>query len=372
MPAANAVEAAWSMVGLHSSDPATVYLSTWARVPAFEIGMLEDDLYEERTLIRMLGMRRTMWVVPTEMVPVLHHSSTAPLIEPERRRHIKMIEAGGITTDGEKWTDRASKAVLDALAEAGEATASELVAGIPDLAEKITFYKKDGSLLSVAGMSTRTLFLLATEGKVVRARPLGSWISSQYRWARMGDWLGHPLPGMDPDQARDKLISAWLLAFGPGTELDIKWWTGWPVRKVRSALQSLGAIEVGIDGGSGYLHPDDTEPFGPPEPWVAFLPGLDPTTMGWKERDWYLGDLGDSLFDRNGNAGPTVWVDGRVVGGWAQRSGGEVVYELMTDVGSEPATEVERRAAELEDWLGGITVIARFKSPHVNRLTGDH
>ena len=38
------------------------------------------------------------------------------------------------------------------------------------------------------------------------------------------------------------------------------------------------------------------------------------TFMGWKERDWFLGEHAEPLFDRNGNAGPTVWRDGRVVG----------------------------------------------------------
>ncbi len=50
----------------------------------------------------------------------------------------------------------------------------------------------------------------------------------------------------------------------------------------------------------------------------ALLPGLDVTTMGWVERDWYLEDLREQVFDNRGNAGPTAWADGRVVGGWRQ------------------------------------------------------
>ena len=76
-----------------------------------------------------------------------------------------------------------------------------------------------------------------------------------------------------------------------------------------------------------------------PEPWVALLPGLDPTTMGWKRRDWYLppGHV-PLLFDRNGNAGPAVWVDGRIVGGWVQRRNGEIATRLLDDVGREQRT----------------------------------
>jgi hypothetical protein len=187
----------------------------------------------------------------------------------------------------------------------------------------------------------------------------------------MSDWLGEPLPDLLTEEAGERLLGAWLLAFGPGTELDLKWWTGWPVTKVRKTLESIGAIQVSLEASTAYLHPDDNEPVDTPEPWVAFLPGLDPTTMGWKVRGWYLGDLAGDLFDGNGNAGPTVWADGRVVGGWAQRSDGEVVYELMTDVGSEAGKEIARQAAELGAWLGGTRVTPRFKTPHVVRLAAD-
>jgi hypothetical protein len=96
---------------------------------------------------------------------------------------------------------------------------------------------------------------------------------------------------------------------------------------------------------------------------VALLPSLDPTTMGWQQRGWYLGEHGRALFDRNGNAGPTVWVDGRIVGGWAQRRSGEVVYELLEDTGGVAATAVAEAAAELESWLGPMRITPRFPTP---------
>jgi DNA glycosylase AlkZ-like len=71
--------------------------------------------------------------------------------------------------------------------------------------------------------------------------------------------------------------------------------------------------------------------------------------MGWKERDWYLGEHGTVLFDRNGNAGPTVWWEGRIVGGWAQRPDGEIVYRLLEDVGSEAVASVEAEAERLAE-----------------------
>jgi hypothetical protein len=115
--------------------------------------------------------------------------------------------------------------------------------------------------------------------------------------------------------------------------------------------------------------PDDLDPASEAPPWVALLPALDPTTMGWKERDWYLGGHAKALFDTNGNAGPTVWWDGRVVGGWAQEADAGVVYRLLEDVGADAANAVAAAAEALTRWLGGVRVTPRFRTPLERELS---
>src|SRR5262249_55790084 len=56
------------IIGLHGTDPASVYLSAWARTGASP-AVIEDALYTERSLVRILGMRRTVFVVPAGLVP---------------------------------------------------------------------------------------------------------------------------------------------------------------------------------------------------------------------------------------------------------------------------------------------------------------
>jgi hypothetical protein len=217
-------------------------------------------------------------------------------------------------------------------------------------------------------MTSWVLFLLAAEGRAVRGRPRGAWTSSQWCWAPAEAWLEEPLPRLEPDAARVELASRWLAAFGPATVADLKWWTGWTLTQTRAAIGAIEVVEVDLDGVPGFVLPGDLEPEPEAEPWAAFLPSLDPTVMGWKERDWYLGEHGALLFDRNGNAGPTVWWNGRVVGGWAGRKDGDVAYRLLEDVGADGVRAIEAEADRLQSWLGESKVTPRFGTPLAKEL----
>lgn len=362
-PAGNVEEVAGGLIGFHSTDPTTVHLSARARIPGFQRADLDAALYDRRSLVRVVGMRRTLWVVPRAEVPIVHHSSTRSLIGAERKRTARMVEANHLAEDGAAWLRNAETQTMKALRVRGEATATDLTKVVPELAEKITFYKKDGSVLTTMGMVTRILFLLATEGKAVRVRPRGTWVSGLYRWAPMDEWLGSPIAAIDPAAARASLLDRWLLAFGPATETDIGWWTGWTKTHLRVALESIEAVPVEVEYGPAWISAGD-QSGDPPRPrFVRLLPSLDPTTMGWKQRDWYLGTHESSLFDRNGNAGPTVWVDGRAVGAWAIRRSGDIAWELVESIPAARIAEVEIEATALEDWLEGTVISPRFTSP---------
>ena len=57
-------EVACDLVALHGSDPATVFLSVAARLGVPSSADVERALYVDKTLVRMLGMRRTVFTVP--------------------------------------------------------------------------------------------------------------------------------------------------------------------------------------------------------------------------------------------------------------------------------------------------------------------
>jgi winged helix DNA-binding protein len=271
-----------------------------------------------------------------------------------------MLEGAGITSDAARWVAAAERDTLAALHELGEATAVELTKRVPELRAQISF-GEGKAWAGTFGVSTRLLFLLSAEGRIVRGRPKGSWLSSMYRWVPMDRWIDGGLEPWPAERAQAELVRRWLGAFGPGTVRDVQWWTGWTVARTEAALRAVGAVEVELeDGAAGWVLPDDVESTHDPGPWIALLPSLDSTVMGWKERDWYLDGLYRELFDNAGNAGPTVWVDGRVVGLWAQRANLEVGYRLLRDVGAEQRRALDEEAARLTTWLGMDRVFPRF------------
>lgn len=357
------------MVGLHSSDPTAVFLSAWARIDGFVPGDLEDALYERRSLVRMIGMRRTLFVVPRDLAAVMNEACARALAPGERTRLITMLEAQGVARpgNGARWLERVAAATLDALGVRAEASARELTKDVPELATKLSF-GEGKTWAGTVGVSTRVLFLLATEGRIVRVRPLGTWISGQYRWSPTETWLGGPLPTLDHAQACADLLSRWLRAFGPATTRDVRWWTGWTARLATSTLRAVGAVEVRLDDGTGYVLPDDLEAVEGAEHWVALLPGLDPTIMGWKDRAWYLGDHERELFDSSGNAGPTVWVDGRAVGAWTQTADGEIGVKLLDRVDARARRMIDAERDRLPGWLGEARIRSRFPTPFEKRF----
>jgi hypothetical protein len=370
VPAADVVTVANDLVGLHSSDPATPVLAARARVAGFEVGTFEAALYAERTLARVVGMRKTLFVVPVELGDTIRAACATALAEAEQRRLVRMLEDQGVTADGRRWLTRASKKLVEALTDSEPMTAAQMTKRVPKLGQQLQFGAGTAWAAGVP-IGSRLLFLLATRGEVVRARPVGSWISGQYRWATTATWFGHSTRSWDPAEAKIELVRRWLAVCGPGTLTDVKWWSGWTVQATKAALAGAGAVEVDLDGTTGYVLAEDLDPTPAPDPWVALLPGLDPTVMAWKERAWFLGPHERRLFDRNGNAGPTVWADGRVVGGWAQRADASVVIELVEDVGADVRATIDAEARRLAAWLAPIRVTPRFRSPFERALAAD-
>ena len=163
---------------------------------------------------------------------------------------------------------------------------------------------------------------------------------------------------------RASLALRWLRAFGPGTATDLQWWAGWTAATTRQALADCGAVEVTLDEGPGWVAPGDEEPAERGRPvggaaararpdddgLEAARTGTSPASAPTPSTAW-------------ATPGPTIWVDGEVVGGWVQAPDGEIRTRLFTDLPAARRAEVDRRAAEVAAMVGETRFTVRFPSP---------
>lgn len=347
---------------LHATEASTVHLSVAARTVGVTAVDVDRALYEERTLVKQLAMRRTLFAFPRELLPFTWGSASARVAATERKKIAKDLVVAGETDDPDAWLARAEALVREILADGG-LPAREIRARCPHIDIRVDSApgtKWGGE----APLAPRILTWLGAEGHIVRGENTGHWRTSRPVWLRTDEWLGEPAGPTDAEVGYAELVRRWLGAFGPGTENDIVWWLGATKTSVRRALADLEAVPVSLDAGTvGWVLPDDLDPVPAPEPWVALLPTLDPTTMGWKERDFYLDPaLTPLLFDSVGNAGTTAWVDGRIVGCWVQDDDAMVRPVLSTDVDDDAQRALDEEAARLTEWLDGVVISNVYKS----------
>ena len=358
------VAATRAMTVLHATEAATVHLAVAARVDDAATHDTDRALYADRSLVKQLAMRRTLFVFPRDLLPATWGSASARVAQREGRRLAKEVVATGWTTEPDSWLAEAERAVLALIGASDEGlAATEVRARLPSLAGTVSVSPgtKWGADVPVA---PRVLGWLGARGEIVRGVDTGHWRTNRPRWVSMSRWLGERPDPLAEDAGYAELVRRWLGTFGPGTETDLVWWLGATKAAVRRALADLGAVEVSLDAGqTGWLLPDDLDPEPDVEPWAALLPVLDPTTMGWKQRDFYL-DPGHApyLFDTVGNGGTTAWVDGRIVGCWVQDDDAAVRVVLREDVGSDAQALLDVEAERLTRWLDGQQISSVYKS----------
>lgn len=357
-PASTVVEAVRSVVCLHATEPASVHLAVAAR-SRLPREAVDEALYTERRVVKQLAMRRTMFAFPRELLPEVWGSASRRVALQQRTRLAKDVVEHGFAADGDAWLREVDAQVLRSLADDGPATTTQLRARVPALDHRFEGWQ--GASSPVAG---RVLTALGAEARVLRGDNELDWRTARHRWCLPEQWLGQVPEPAETDAGYRRLVGSWLARFGPGTETDLVWWLGATKTAVRRALAELGAVEVALDSGAtGHVLPDDLAPEPDPGPVAALLPTLDPTLMGWKERDFYLDpDDVPYLFDTNGNGGTTAWWAGRVVGCWVQDDAGQVHVLLRKDPGAEGRAALDAEAARLSAWCGGDRVSSVYAS----------
>src|SRR5947199_3851757 len=117
--AATPEEVAAALVALHATDPATVHLAALARLAPPSVAEVERALYDDRTLVRMLGMRRTMFIVPTGLAPVVQSACADEIAKRQRKLLIQHLATAALDEDLDEWLAGVEEGAFAALTARG-------------------------------------------------------------------------------------------------------------------------------------------------------------------------------------------------------------------------------------------------------------
>jgi hypothetical protein len=376
---ASVVPVVRDIVALHATVATSPYLSLWARVPDFRRETLDEALYEQRTLARTLCMRTTLHIVPSDEVPYFLGAYQEKGLQGGLMDEEQLLVRAGLCQEGDAGVllDQLAQRVLGTLRERGPSTVLQIGKTVPELRAKVR-HSAGKAYEGEFSVGSRLVPAMCAWGLLIRARPRGTWRSNLYEYAALTEWL----PDLAPEPVSAKKARLWLVrryvsAFGPVTSEDVRWWTGFSKGKVEEALAALGneLVTVGVEGlGYQYLmlggDLQRLAAYVPTrKPCVFLLPSLDPYIMGYRERRRFLAEEHRAkIFDRAGNAVPTVWAKGQVAGAWGQRLDGGIVYDLFEPVGAQAQALLAGQVRRLENFLAGEVIPQRFHTSFTHRL----
>ncbi len=287
--------------GLHASGATVPYLSLRARCSGFVKKELQEALYDRRSLGKVLCMRSTLFILPKELLPTAYQAA-------RRRREIllnRWLRHRGITR---QEYERSAALIKDVLGNAAK-TAAEIRRELDD------------------PTLAATVDLMPNDWQLIRGRPRGSCRSNLYEYNPFETWFPDvDLESVTAEEALVKLVEHYLSHLGPATEEDSVWWTGLGKLEIRQALAAIRRqlMDIVIEG-LGEVHLVLAKDFEGlergygKERSIHLLPGLDSYVMGYKDRRRFLDpERYEQVFDHSGNALPTVWLDGRVIGVWLE------------------------------------------------------
>ncbi|MBI5001174.1 MAG: AlkZ family DNA glycosylase [Euryarchaeota archaeon] len=338
------VQAARDAVGLHATDAMTPYISLWNRVCGFEKGMLEAELYEARSLLRLRAMRGTLFLFTRGFAPVAFSATRYA-----RRSPGEILRTWGVSRSEYERLRRAIEKML----AGGPMTSKEMHAAFPKKGLR-DIQRKAGK----ATYMNTNLFVawrvMEESGLVTSGKPSGAsrvFAENLYETAPMK-------LTMSEEKAKTRLLEAYLAAYGPVVEDDIAWWADYTKGEVRRLLAGMEIeyLEIESLDGEYMMLRDDCERLkkfdGKPKS-LLFLPYEDPYAKAYRARSRLVDEEHDRSFYVGGSAQPCVLIDGRVAGLWKWKQGKLQVEVFGKFAGREPVAC--RKARKLERFLLALT-----------------
>jgi hypothetical protein len=287
--------------GLHAQITSSAERAAWARVDGLAPEAVTRALWEERTLVKLWGMRGTLHLLPA--------------------RELGLWLAAFSTFTGYRIADQ----VIGELA----GTVTQALQGSPltrsELAAEVTRLSGSAELgAMVRGSWGVYLKPLSFLGKVCFAPGHGQRI----RFTTPARWLPGGIEMMSPRQALAEVTRRYLGAFGPANRVELaRWWGSGPAQAARMlALLGDEAVEVDIDGSRYWMlaaHVREAESAEPART-VRLLPAFDPWVVGASrtEPSQLATRCRPLVYRSQGWLSPVLLVNGEMAGTWTSRQTG--------------------------------------------------
>jgi len=331
------VQVVHSISGLHATSATTPYLSLFSRMRNFKKEALDEELYQKKNLGKIRCIRKTIFVLSKDVIPIAF-AATNKMVEPVSEKYSKYL---GVSKQEYEET---SKEIVSLLQERGM-TALEI-------------RKTLGRKRSVSPIVN----LMCDQGFLIRGPPRKGWKSSTHTYFLFNEYFPDiDLSSIEEADARALIIKQYIASFGPVTEEDITWWTGFPKIQIRQILQKIQDLvfQLKIKGcNRKYLILTSEEESlmnetSLSDPLINLLPRLDSYIMGYRDRERYLEpERYNYIFDRSGNSASTILLNGRVIGIWDFEDRLIKVF-LFDNVHNTIFEEIYRKATELGNFVSG-------------------
>ncbi|HEX2565089.1 MAG TPA: winged helix DNA-binding domain-containing protein [Acidimicrobiales bacterium] len=359
LPAGSLVDAA-ATSGIQDTPPGSAAVALAARVDRLRPSDVEEALLDDRSLIRLLGLRGAAHVVPRRDGTVFGPGALAADEESLREQ----LQGSWPALEARDWT------ALEALGVVVGVLAAVVADGEPrtkgQLSEALhgrvpPELEPWCDVCDVHHVPDQLLRLAGTAGVFC------------YGWPQAGRqmltgtdiWLGGPLGG-EVAAARHELVRRFVHAFGPAGPRQFAAWTGMGAVEARDRFERLRPelVEVKLDGVVGWMLSDDLAAIDDPPMAVGarLLPTGDPF-LAQRDRSTLLPDRAAqrAVWRPSGSPG-LVLLTGRPMATWRAR-----VAAGRLDVAVEPFTKLsdrQRWAVEQE-----AAVIAPFRGRELASVT---
>jgi hypothetical protein len=319
----NVLKCVEDIAGLNSITATTPYFSGFNRIKDFKKSMLDEEMYEKKSLYRLRLMRGTLFIVTRNFLPIAYSAT----IDRTQKRLTGFRKRYQLS---EKEFEELKDEIVTVLGE-GEKTAMEI--------------RKE---LTTSINISLILRLLMEDVPLLRGRPLGTWRGEQFRYSLVPKNIKLR---MNKEKAKILLVERFLKAFGPATLKDIAWWSGFSRKESKMILEEIKTTDIG----EGLLllerEAKDFEKFKVDDERLLLMSGFDQYVISYKYSicprlvsEKYL----TNIYNEYGELHDPIIRNGKIIGRWhfKEEKIGYLLYEKIKN-----RAELYQRIREMEGFL---------------------